>query len=352
MQTGGLANGGLARKGPIGPKRALSGKTFRSSLVAVGVQRNWSRSAPKRPRPALKWRQFARPKGPIFQEGFPPDFLRIWGLSPKFVSPPLDFPKTSSRKAGFQGVSEYGFMYGSKRWKSESSVDSQLRTQLTKQPPQSSSQGSFTCSFCHLDFVKELPRFGRKPRLKSAKKRKNSTQVRLKSTKSPLKSTKWGLLISHLRWCERTSKGNLFVRVRFRVVPGTVEEVVWVRFCCLWVERSTRETRAEQYSGRIKHAPNRGHHSVSPSPPFSLRGIGPFRKFPVPENTPFLWEVLLFVQDLLYESTVSPGNWGQKVTRNLSTPKLQRFLRLRCPSRTPEIAAISETRESNAALRF
>ena len=27
-------------------------------------------------------------------------------------------------------------------------------------------------------------------------------------------------------------------------------------------------------------------------------------------------------------------------------------LRLRCPSRTPEIAPISETRESNAALRF
>ena len=27
-------------------------------------------------------------------------------------------------------------------------------------------------------------------------------------------------------------------------------------------------------------------------------------------------------------------------------------LRLRCPSRTPEIAAISETRQSNAALRF
>ena len=27
-------------------------------------------------------------------------------------------------------------------------------------------------------------------------------------------------------------------------------------------------------------------------------------------------------------------------------------LRLRCPSRTPEIAAISETRESNAVLRF
>ena len=36
----------------------------------------------------------------------------------------------------------------------------------------------------------------------------------------------------------------------------------------------------------------------------------------------------------------------------LSAPKSQRFLRLRCPSRTQEIAAILETRESNAALRF
>ena len=45
-------------------------------------------------------------------------------------------------------------------------------------------------------------------------------------------------------------------------------------------------------------------------PPFSLRGIGPF---PVPENPPFLWEILLFLQDVLYESTVSPtGKWGAK----------------------------------------
>ena len=37
-------------------------------------------------------------------------------------------------------------------------------------------------------------------------------------------------------------------------------------------------------SGRIKHAPNRGYHFVSPSPPpFCLKGIGPL---PVPENTP------------------------------------------------------------------
>ena len=31
--------------------------------------------------------------------------------------------------------SEYGFVYGSKRWKCQFSVDSKLRTQLTKQPP-------------------------------------------------------------------------------------------------------------------------------------------------------------------------------------------------------------------------
>ena len=53
-------------------------------------------------------------------------------------------------------------------------------------------------------------------------------------------------------------------------------------------------------SGRLKHAPHRGHHFMLLSPPpFSLRRIGPF---PVPENTPFVWEVLLFLQDLLYES--------------------------------------------------
>ena len=49
--------------------------------------------------------------------------------------------------------------------------------------------------------------------------------------------------------------------------------------------------------------------------PLSLGGVA---LFPVQENLPFLWEVLLFLHDLLYESTVfpPPGNWGQKVTRN------------------------------------
>ena len=88
-----------------------------------------------------------------------------------------------------QEVSEYGFVYGSNRWKSQFSVDSQLlRTQPTKQPPQSS------------------------------------------------------------------SKGNLFVRVRFGGVPSTVEEVVRVRLCCsvaYLIERPTRETRAEQYSDTV-----------------------------------------------------------------------------------------------------
>ena len=46
--NGGLAKGGLARKGPIGPKRALSGQ-FLLFPRGCGVQRNWSRSAPKRP---------------------------------------------------------------------------------------------------------------------------------------------------------------------------------------------------------------------------------------------------------------------------------------------------------------
>ena len=80
--NGGLAKGGLARKGPIGPKRALSGQ-FLLFPRGCGVQRNWSRSAPKRPRPALKWRQFA-PKRPDFPGRISPRFsLKIWGLSPR-----------------------------------------------------------------------------------------------------------------------------------------------------------------------------------------------------------------------------------------------------------------------------
>ena len=40
-----------------------------------------------------------------------------------------------------QEVSEHGFMNGSWQWKSHFSVDSQLKAQLTKQPPQNSNKG-------------------------------------------------------------------------------------------------------------------------------------------------------------------------------------------------------------------
>ena len=79
---GGLAKGGLARKAPIGPKRALSGK-FLLFPRACGVRRNWSRSAPKRPRQALKRLQSA-PKRPDFPGRISPRFsLKTWGLSPR-----------------------------------------------------------------------------------------------------------------------------------------------------------------------------------------------------------------------------------------------------------------------------
>ena len=87
--NGGLAKGGLARKGPIVPKRVLSGQ-FLLFPRGCGVQRNWSRSAPKRPRPALKWRQFA-PKRPDFPGRISPRFsLKIRGLSP-VCEPPFGF---------------------------------------------------------------------------------------------------------------------------------------------------------------------------------------------------------------------------------------------------------------------
>ena len=56
------------------------------------------------------------------------------------------------------------------------------------------------------------------------------------------------------------------------------------------------------------------YHFVSPSPPFALKGIGRLQH----QKTPFLWEVLPFLQDLQFESAVLPlpGNRGQNVARN------------------------------------
>ena len=47
--NGGLTNGGLAQKAPIGPKKALSGE-FLLPPLGCEVRRNRSQSAPKRPR--------------------------------------------------------------------------------------------------------------------------------------------------------------------------------------------------------------------------------------------------------------------------------------------------------------
>ena len=71
----GLSKGGLARKGPIGPKRALPFGAISAlppwlwgaeELVPIGPEK-----APTSPEMA----PILPRKGPIFQEGFPPDFL-------------------------------------------------------------------------------------------------------------------------------------------------------------------------------------------------------------------------------------------------------------------------------------
>ena len=67
--------------------------------------------------------------------------------------------------------------------------------------------------------------------------------------------------------------------------------------------------------------------------------------------------VLQTIFPLKYRTFISleQGNFVIQKPRS-ETPLRNRSyfcdLRLRCPSRTPEIAMISETRESNAALRF
>ena len=51
-------------------------------------------------------------------------------------------------------------------------------------------------------------------------------------------------------------KENLFVRVRFRGVPSTAQEVIIrVWFCCL-VERPTRQTQTEEHSSTVLQKPN------------------------------------------------------------------------------------------------
>ena len=79
--NGGLANGGLARKAPIGPKRALSGQFL---------------LFPRGPEKAPIWPEKAR----LSRKELPPIFSENLGLKPPFVSPvwifPIVFPKSLS----------------------------------------------------------------------------------------------------------------------------------------------------------------------------------------------------------------------------------------------------------------
>ena len=113
------------------------------------------------------------------------------GISRDFAGISRGRPKSLKKRFVFNSRPlEYGFMYGSKRWKSQFAVDSQLRTQLAKQ----------------------------------------------------------------LRWSSsKIQGGNFFVQVRFRGVPGTVEEVVRVRCCCLLCWKTNTENTSQTVLG---HRPN------------------------------------------------------------------------------------------------
>ena len=79
-----------AKKGPFEPISALP--------RACAVRRDWSQSALKRLRWALKRPQFA-PKSPDLPGRIsPPIFSENLGLKPPFVSPRLDFPKETERE--------------------------------------------------------------------------------------------------------------------------------------------------------------------------------------------------------------------------------------------------------------
>ena len=101
-----------------------------------------------------------------------------------------------------------------------------------------------TSSFCHLDIVKEFPRFGHKISAKMGSSRQSLAKTSLKpakiqlkidktSTKSQLSSTKWGLFISHLRWWERKPKlqstncsGELLIDYGLSLQSGPCPEVI------------------------------------------------------------------------------------------------------------------------------
>ena len=75
---GGLAKGGLARKAPIGPKRALSGQLLLFPR-GCGLRRNWSPIGPEKAPIGPEKVPICPEKARFRREGFPPDFLWKFG---------------------------------------------------------------------------------------------------------------------------------------------------------------------------------------------------------------------------------------------------------------------------------
>ena len=94
--------------------------------------------------------------------------------------------------------------------------------------------------------------------------------------------------------------------------PGHSLAATHFQLCCSWKSPNVSGP------GRIKHAPNCGHHHfVSPSALFSRRGVGPSPILEVWNLPFFVWRAYYFCKisemSPLFPST---GNGWQKVTRN------------------------------------
>ena len=77
-----------------------------------------------------------------------------------------------------------------------------------------------------------------------------------------------------------------------------------------------------------------------------------FVAFAAPERQTQAWRRLGKIQRVKTQGAKTSENFAEE--KNLSAPKSQRFLQfaIAMPIADPRIAAISETRESNPALRF
>ena len=103
----------------------------------------------------------------------------------------------------------------------------------------------------------------------------------------------------------------------WRILPGIFLEDFSGHFFPQKNRRRNPATRSAKKSGGPKIKPAKNLFCQKPTLTFSLRGI---RRFPGPENLPYLWEVLLF---LLYESAVFPHrDIGGKRWRDIVAPSI------------------------------